>query len=152
MHKCHEYYMLLTKLPVPHFPQLSISCFDSHKLSYTSIPKSCKFVAIAIADDIFHECSKFNDYKELLAIETYISYYMHKINTMKRKMKWYKSETPPELFVQKTNCLKTTKLSKELISKVNKRKMNQPSEEEISNYNKPKRQKYSVVRYENEFV
>lgn len=157
IHKCHKYYMSLTKLPAPHFADLSIDRFDTNKLSFKSIPKTCQFVAIAIADDIFHECAKFNENKELLAIETYISYYMHKMRTMKRKIKWYKSETPPLLFINVIDMPKPIE-SREQNTKIKKRKIDElstqkkKSKNQSQTYDKPKRQVRRIVRYQHEFV
>jgi len=65
------------------------------KVSFHGIPNSVKFVAIAIADDVFKICSVYDDNHNLLAIPTYKNYYIHKMSTIKRKMKWYKDDKLP---------------------------------------------------------
>lgn len=96
IHKCQYYYESLQRMPAPFFPTITLDSFDATKISFHSIPNTSSFIPIAIADDIFDECSRFDNKNNLLAIETYKAYYFHKMKTLKRKMKWYKCEEYPQ--------------------------------------------------------
>lgn len=150
IHKCHEYYVSLKKFPIPHFPPLSISSFDSDKISFNSIPDECEFVALAIADDVFKKCSRFSQNNELLAIETYISYYEYKRNMMKRQLTWYKSLYPPESLFQDISVQKKGERTTTVIGK-HKRGFDDGYVDSFSHDLKPKRKRASILRYSYEF-
>ena len=95
IHKCQPMYESLLSLPPLQFKKLGVKCYDSKKLSFHGIPSSVKFVAIAIADEIFEECAVYDSENQLLAIPTYQNYYIYKTKTLKRKMKWNKKEDVP---------------------------------------------------------
>ena len=111
-HKCQEYYNFILQLPSPHFPEFAMNDFKHHnKLSYHSIPLNSKFAVIAISDDVFPECSRFDDAHNLLAVDTYLSYYVLKMKTLKRTMKWHRSETPPIKIQQKIYTMYSSSIS-----------------------------------------
>jgi hypothetical protein len=95
LHKCQEYYEKLQSFPIPTFKRLSQKEYKMDKVSFHGIPNSVQFVAIAIADDVFKICSVYDDNHNLLAIPTYKNYYIHKMSTIKRKMKWYNDDKLP---------------------------------------------------------
>lgn len=99
-HKCQSYYDSLMTFPIPIFKKLKQKEYDMNKVAFHGIPTSVKFVAIAIADDIFKDCACYDKDNHLLAIPTYKKYYIHKTKTLKRKMRWYKDETIPAKLVK----------------------------------------------------
>jgi hypothetical protein len=114
IHKCQHLYDILRTLPELNFKKLGIKNYDTKKLAFYGIPSSVKFVAIAIADEIFKDCAVYNSEGNLLAIPTYKKYYLQKTKTLKRSMKWYKKEDiPQELY---DNPSKKRKLETNILS------------------------------------
>lgn len=95
IHKCQQYYDHISNMPLPYFNGVHVGDFDQNKIAFKSLPLNCNFAAIAIADDIFSQCSEFDAEGNLLAVETYVSYYTYKMKNMKRKMRWNRCDTPP---------------------------------------------------------
>tara|TARA_B100000214_G_scaffold172208_1_gene123796 strand:+ start:2391 stop:2999 length:609 start_codon:yes stop_codon:yes gene_type:complete len=101
IHKCQPMYEALLRLPLLDFTKISKKEYDMKKVAFHDIPSSVRFVAIAIADEIFSNCAEYDDDNNLLAISTYRNYYIYKTTTLKRKMKWYKSEEIPNKLVKR---------------------------------------------------
>ena len=103
IHKCQQMYDSFFTLPKLYFKKLGIKSYDYNKLAFFGVPSSVKFVAIAIANDIFEHCAVYDENKNLLAIPTYKNYYIYKTKTLKRTMKWNKEDQIPQELVP---CLK----------------------------------------------
>ena len=66
------------------------------QFAFYNIPDNVKSIPIAIPDQYFEKCAKYDDDQNLLGIATMRRYYFLKSTTiMKRRMKWYKKISPP---------------------------------------------------------
>lgn len=100
VHKYDVYYTLLESFPIPFSPPIDVHLLNFNKIAYDGIPQNCGFAIIAIDDEILNNCGVYNEDNKLMCIDTYRMYYIYKMTTLKRKMRWYKKDQIPTEFIQ----------------------------------------------------
>ena len=70
------------------------------QFAFEDIPDNVKSIPIAIPDQYFKQCAKYDDRQKLLGIATMRNYYCLKSNIMKRKMKWNQKLLPPPQYIK----------------------------------------------------
>lgn len=95
-------------MPVPEPSCVSMHDFDSHKITNVQMPDTLSFIPLAVAEDILEHGVVRNENGQIRGIDTYKQYYIYKMGTIKREMKWYKEDAIPALLIlNKTVITKT---------------------------------------------